>query len=469
VRSRSKLFLTALPLVATGLLALRLLVRVRRYSVDLLFWDQWDFLEPLFAGQPWLLFERQHGPHRLGLGGLLEALVANLSGWSTRAETFVAVAIVLGAALLGLWLVRRLAGSSKWDVLVPIILLGGLHADAICGTPNLSHPTVPFLLALSLPLAATAGPRVRLPALLALDLAALFTGFAFVAAPLVRLLLLVWTFEAFRERRGRLAVVASLAISTASLALFLRGYVSAPAAACFAFPHPRPLEYAPFAAAVLARPWGISGPTGWRLPIVTLLAAPVVAVFGWALLRTARRLWREPAGLAERPPPSPESRLATAVLLLSGFSTLFAAITAVGRLCLGAEAAAATRYVPYALPGVLAVYLFLRGQGRAAGAGSEGKAAPGPRFAQARFPLALYPLALMLVVKEGLVSARPVRETVELADDKRRWQACYLARRDLEACSAQTGFAVHPWPKESRVAAKLRFLEARRLSLFRGR
>ena len=88
----------ALPLAALAALAIRLLLYVRRFAVDILYRDQWDFLEPLFRGAgPWAMFDLQHGPHRQGLGGLLLAWVLPASGWSLRVEAVVSALILVAA------------------------------------------------------------------------------------------------------------------------------------------------------------------------------------------------------------------------------------------------------------------------------------------------------------------------------------------------------------------------------------
>jgi len=50
--------------LAVGL-GCRLFLVIRKYSVNLPYWDQWDIYRPLFAKLPlWRLFLWQHGPHR---------------------------------------------------------------------------------------------------------------------------------------------------------------------------------------------------------------------------------------------------------------------------------------------------------------------------------------------------------------------------------------------------------------------
>ena len=131
----------------------------------------------------------------------------------------------------------------------------------------------------------------------------------------------------------------------------------------------------------------------------------------------------------------------------------FAALTAVGRVCLGIDAAAAARYVPYALPALLALVIAVR--------------AWIPASLQLR---ALGALLAVFVAKETLVSLRPIRETTLLVDGKQRFRACLLDRAgDAALCERDTGFALHPNPTVSRLQEKVDWLRARRLGPFRDR
>ena len=92
------LICVAIAFVAASAVFLRYVDQV---AVNLMFWDQWDFMAGLFTGSPpWDLFLWQQGPHRMGLAGLEVAAVASLSGWDGRADTFVmAGELMLAAAL----------------------------------------------------------------------------------------------------------------------------------------------------------------------------------------------------------------------------------------------------------------------------------------------------------------------------------------------------------------------------------
>src|SRR4029450_10633169 len=92
-------------------MAARLAVFVNRYAVNLVYWDQWDFLQGLFDGaDAWTLFRWQHGPQRQGIGNLITALLYSATGWNGRADAAASAIALLLAAAAGLWLVRRVCG-----------------------------------------------------------------------------------------------------------------------------------------------------------------------------------------------------------------------------------------------------------------------------------------------------------------------------------------------------------------------
>src|ERR1700682_6316044 len=61
----------------------RMFQLISRYAVNVFFADQWDFNDVTFFQRHslWQMFDRQHGPHRQGLGGVFEKLVDSLFGW----------------------------------------------------------------------------------------------------------------------------------------------------------------------------------------------------------------------------------------------------------------------------------------------------------------------------------------------------------------------------------------------------
>lgn len=121
---------------------------VNRYSVNILFWDQWDFYNAFFENKNlWEIFRWQHGPHRQGIGFIITRVVASLSGWDTRVEAFTIAGVVCLAMITALALRARFKPRLFWaDVAIPLIFLTPIQFELFAGTPNLSHGSVPLLL-----------------------------------------------------------------------------------------------------------------------------------------------------------------------------------------------------------------------------------------------------------------------------------------------------------------------------------
>ena len=145
------------------------------------------------------------------------------------------------------------------------------------------------------------------------------------------------------------------------------------------------------------------------------------------------------------------SVLWTITASFTAFALLFASTTAVGRVCLGLYSANASRYIPYMLPGMLAVYLVIR------------TATPNLRAARALLPLFL----VACIAKE--LPRLSTNEAAAYHKYKQRWRDCYLALHDIHECDMRAGHQVYPAPQATRLQEKLDWLEARRYSLFRDR
>ena len=112
-------------------IALSILVVVRwwyyidSYSVNILFWDQWDFYNALFDKKNmWELFHMQFGPHRMGVGFIFTKAIASFSGWNTRAEDFAIGGVVCLAMVVALVLRTKLGPRLCWtDIAIPLIFL----------------------------------------------------------------------------------------------------------------------------------------------------------------------------------------------------------------------------------------------------------------------------------------------------------------------------------------------------------
>src|SRR5262245_49757008 len=124
----------------------RLYNLIKRQAVNVLFFDQWDFLTPLF-GNPtiWEMFTRQHGPHRQGLGLFVSQAVGIATNCNTRAECF-GIGIILILVTIGAFLLQwRLFGKlTVWDVLIPAMTFTVMQLESVVLTPNPAHGALPI-------------------------------------------------------------------------------------------------------------------------------------------------------------------------------------------------------------------------------------------------------------------------------------------------------------------------------------
>ena len=393
-----------MPVWVIGAVALflswRFLDFIARKQVNILFRDQWDYYDPLFQGAgPWTLFRWQHGPHRLGVGGVLTAVVAYLSRWDGRVDALVAGIIVVLCVPVALVLKARLSRRlDVWDALVPLLFLTLRSFEIFVITPDMAHGPVPLLLLMLFGLCLTVpGLHLRTAGLLFLNALSVYTGFGIFLGLITPVLIAVeLRRRALEEAGGVLFLVLCLLLAVATMASFLIGYRYVTAVDCFQFAHPGPREYISYGALMLSLPFGWLGETRVSVlvglgTLVTLLALVVTA---------ARKVGSHDAA----------DTSAAVVLTFAGFTTLFVLNATVGRICEGMETGQSSRYVLYLLPGLFAIYLALRlGNGWRRGLGTAA-------------------LAALLVLAELRVHDQYRPMLAGFCGGKARWKACYLRR-----------------------------------------
>lgn len=446
-----------LVLLAAAALQARMLLLVRRYAVNVLYYDQWNYYAPLFdGGTAWDFFSFQNGPVRQGLGFLAYKPVAELTAWDARAEGYASCAVVFAALLAALLLRRRLFGPLKWwDAVVPAVFLNPTLTGAYTYIPNPSHGPFPVLLLMLYCLAWCWRSRLRYAALALLNFLLVYTTFGLLVGFITPPLLLL---DAWRARRGgagsgsdsgsdskraALAPLLALAASLLTLCAFFVGYRPDAAAACFHFPHERPLDYLNFAGMMFASFWRAAG--AGRLAL--LLGVPVV-------LLTAAVCARRAVLLLARAGEGADARAGVVIVTLAGFSILFAAGAALGRVCVGLSEATSARYMPYVIPAALALYFELLSLKEGARARAAGLAAFAAGAALMTAPLLGGGAAALEEARRG----------------KEEWRRCYLETESVGGCDARSGFVIYETAAgpDASVKRRLDYLKRRRLNLYAG-
>jgi hypothetical protein len=412
---------------------------IRKYSVNIFFRDQWDYLTLFFNHQSSIrhLFFWEHGPHREGIGLLPDKFLYPLFHWDARVDSYLIGGAIFAAMVLALLLKYRLFGSLSYsDVAIPVIFLTMAQHETLLSTPNPAHSGFPLLLIVIYCLALLAKKRLlRYVLVLALNFLLINTGFGiFMAAVTIGFFAL----ECYWSWRGItpvpfFQVFTGLCIAVASLASFFFHYIFQSAAGCFELPHSNWLNYPQFMGLLLSA-FVVPKPLTFSMEMIVLGAGILLlmaAVLCWHILHLLKS-------------PLPEMHLIGGTLI--GFSLLFAANNAVGRQCLGPEQAFSSRYSTLLIPAFLGLYLFLLSKSW---------------FGMRNLVLALW---VILLLPSSLIV--PEADINWYSGGKSSWAECYRRTGSTRYCDESTHFVLYPVPATTHLQEKLDYLKQNHLNLF---
>jgi hypothetical protein len=441
-RSRNSLFGLTLVAGTFVICLIRLCGFVQENAVNLLFNDQWGFLDPLFQGQgPWRTFFSQDGPVRLGLGGLIEWYLYNATGWNVRAEVWAEVVVLAMATMTAMALAVRLRGHLAWsDAAFPLLLLSPIHWEMMTLVTMIEHGILPLLLVFLLAYA-WSSPRPTTRVFVASVFGALnfFTGYGVCSVPVsLGFALLLWlrpgkgSAEAGRREAGLVLLCLS-----GALMVFARGYHWAPAVPGWRFPVPNWWGYPRFCALMFASLLGFRSISAATVTFGAVLLGLVLGAFAEATVK----IWRR-EGTAR----------AKTVWLLTGTTLVYAAFTAIGRLPASIEGPFMWRYLTQMTPGVCGLAM-----------AAEGWTGSRPKAVQRCISIGWIALAGMI-----WGNFLPEQYGAAVAKGKRIWIASYLRTHDLRTANKEADCGIYfPDPESPLIAVRLRWLEQRHLSFFR--
>lgn len=411
----------------------RLIARTFESSVNIPIWDQWDFYTPLFEhASLWRVFSWQHGPHREGLGLVLDKFLLAWTHWSGLAESLLIVTCFCAAAALALFLkVKIFSPLAYSDAVIPAMFLMPAHLAAITSVPNPSYSGVPELLILVYCLAWTIRATwPRYSSVLLLNFVLIYTGFG-VFIGIITIILLLLELNRVHKEGALLVRFGPLAIAAVSFASFFWRYQSSPAKLVRCIEHPHILSYPWFVTLAMSLFFGI------RRSIVlgSVLGAAATSGLLWIAMRAAVRLWRD-RGSRNRD---------LVIAVLSSFSLAFLMAAALGRACLGMPGAAQNyRYLGLLVPGFLAGYFQLQ------------------LIASDRLRAAAVIILLLLIVPPALRN----HTDPENENGKRAWIACLQQGRNVTQCKQRIGFSIYPDPERTHLQQKLDYLKSNGLSFY---
>ncbi len=419
-----------------AVLAYRYYRVVTTYAVNVFFFDEWDIYGGLFRGEPWWhFFLQQHGPHRQGLGVTLVVWLLKGTNWDSRVQAYAITAAIVLAMALAIRL-KTIALGPLWffDVIIPVIFLGLGQWEVLLSGPGPSAQAFPLLLLVAYCLA-WVQERVwlRYTAIAALNFLLIYTGYGIFVAGITLVLLPLDCYHRIKARSGNvIAPFLAWIASAASLASFFYGYVFNPAADCYHFPYRNPAAYPWFMGLMFAKFLGIKH--GVVFP--ALVGIAVVMVLAGVLASNLWLVWKD--GSAQ------DGSLV--VVILTGYSLLYAAAAAIGRVCLGMEAAGSPRNLTLLIPGFLGIYFHLS-------------------MRRSGYHRTLLVTALLVAVLPSCIQ-RNHKEIEGFSAMKHAWKECYRASENVQYCDSVSHLQLYPLPEAIHLQDKLKYLKQNRLNLY---
>ncbi len=419
------------------------------YAVNVLYWDQWDIAGPIFRAEGWLAeFRYQHGPHRLGLGGLFTHAVYALTAWNVKSESFATLGVVALATVLALVLYFRLTRvSSPYAAIIPASMLSLTTFEIYTSAPNPSHGAVPLLLGILLCFVIVAADSwIRSILLVGITTAVVHTGFGILYGPLMVALTLaglilgppflnlhssLWRWLISR----RVLTFLALCLGVGS---FFIGYIKNSASGCAPEIVPSTEEYLRFAALLITKSFGN---TQNEAPGVFYVALPILVIWFSCFGVAVRSAWIEVR--------TGKLGIGSVSALLIAYSIVFVAMSAIGRTCAGVHYGGSSRYQIHLAPAYLGICLIL---------------GIAPRFLSVR----LLQLVLFGGLLWGSIRALQTDEFGLRAPRTVRLEGrdCLLKHRNLDYCFSHIPNFLYPVPHQVQMAERLKWLEANKFNLY---
>jgi hypothetical protein len=427
--------------VAIAALGTRFFLVIWKYSVNVFFYDQWEYMTPFFRHRPSIrelfFLEPAGGPIREGLGLLPDKYLYPLTHWNVRGDAFIVGGSILAAMLLALLLKRKLYGPLSYsDIAIPVIFLTLQQYEAMVGTPNPGYSGLPLLMMMLYCLALLIRNRLLGYSLIfVLNILLIYTGWGFFMGVVTIGVFLLQCYWSWRHLTSVPLAhsLTGLLVAAASFASFFIHYTFFSGVDCLAIPYSQFLQYPQFvslmfSAFVVPRPLHVSAAMT-ALGAAILLG--VIAIFVWHI----RHLLKGPRQ---------DAHLIGAVLL--SYSLLFSTNAAIGRVCATMKLAYSSRYVTLLIPAFLAIYFYLLS-----------KSWHGKRNLV---------LTLWVVLLLPASVRKPWEDIRWYSSGKRDWANCYVRMENIHLCDQVANFTADPYPGQPGFQEKLDYLKLHQLSLF---
>jgi hypothetical protein len=322
-------------------------IHLSEFAINVPFFDAWDFNSPIFeGGSLYSSVNLLHGPHRQGLGGLVQYFILSVTNFNFKIIPYASIVLILFGSILILCAFYKLRVKvENLNIFLLSVCMALMSQEVVTMNPNLAHGSIPFLL-FSVIFYLHCSDCINnwrngsIPIVLIL---LTFTGFSFIFSYIYLFIICIY----FMLEKDKINLLPMVVFTSLICILFLVGYKSNPAIACFKQPSFLYFsEYFKFTVYVISRPVMISEIIYSSFPLLALIIASsytTVLLIIVALL--VKNFKRNPV-------------VNSLLLSMALYTIIFSFLTAIGRSCSGDVGAFGGRYYLYSLPGFFSIILY---------------------------------------------------------------------------------------------------------------
>lgn len=415
--------------------SISLLFFIFTYSVNILFWDQWDLYDVLFYKKTiWEMFLWQPGIHRQGLIFPVDMILAQITSWNTRVESLFVGFLSISACFFALWLKKMLFKKFNYsDVIIPTICLSFVQYANYVVVPFPSLAVFPLMLVFIYCIAwLLKNSILKYILILIINILLIYSGYGLFIGLITPLILFYFLLHE-KDKKSRKIILISLTLSILSVMSFFFGLN----------PTKDPIIIS-WSKLIYFIPYVILLFGNFFEPLSNLETILIGGFFSLTLAcviyyLTLRKISKDR---------TIKSLVDLITIILFSFTFLYSISNFLGREAFGLSNALSSRYSTFYIPLFIGIYFFLL-------------QLPNGLLKRTSVVLMVSVFVVLYFFSFDLKSPN------DYASSKNAWKNCYLQYENIDICDKKTNFEIYPnSPKKSALQDKLNFLKQNHLNLF---
>lgn len=402
---------------------------IHNYSVNILYWDQWDRLNEILISKDYkqiLLY--QQNEHRIGVGLIIMRVISTFSNLNNITEMFISGILISLSCLLAIILKIKLSRKIEiLDILIPTIFFNLYQWENLLWGFQLVFILQIFYFFTSIYLFLFIKSKYKNIMIIFISLIATYTSLPGLILNFV--LILFYLFYFFKDYHKKKYLIPVFLLLIISISYFI-GYKQ-----------PSHLDYIdnikiPLSNYVKYIMIQINSFIGLRYHnIFSFFLTPII--FSLFFLLTIKNI------IIKR------NLTNFIILILLLYSFIFSVLTSYGRTLLGIDQAYSSRYATFMIPLYYGLYIFLS-----------------TYFKKNIFIFFKIVLLFLFMINYLNNNLNNYNEAYSRYKNLSNWKECYLEFKKVELCNNKINFKIYPHSNSIYFINKLKYIEKNKLNLF---